>query len=157
MTNSKVDCKWQADSSDNNANFCYQCGAVTLMNDLINRCNVISMDKDANSVYNLDDNIYHNVQEAMTRIEAILHYAQNDNSILHKLDWYKFCDLLKTVAYAANCLKMTDDLAYTLANKSGKHEFSAPEMTPIRPEAILGKFRLSRSPNNLTRFPKRIP
>ena len=107
------------------------------MDDLMRKCGFISSNRNPDVIFTQEDSVYHNTMEAMMRIETILHYTQIDSAVIHRIDWYSFCDAVKIVAYAANCLKTSDDLAQTLANKSGIAEFASSDLIPIRPETIL--------------------
>ena len=54
--------------------------------------------------------MYFNVCESQKRVESILNFTLEDPTVMHVINWIRFCDLIRVVLLANNCLHMSEDL-----------------------------------------------
>ena len=77
-------------------------------------------------------------------MESILNFAVEDPTVMHIIDWARFCDLARVILLANKCLQLSGDL-YTGLTEEGAFNTSPlpqfnPEITPMRPEVFIKAF-----------------
>ena len=155
IVNSFLKCKWS--DIDDTGNFCFQCSAIKLLEDLEERCKIIMNDKPArdgkffigkrsgHNTHLLDFNnansMYVNVCEGQKRVESILNFTLEDPNVMHVINWARFCDLTRVVLLANNCLHLSEELFNKLtadgAFNLGPNIYFRPEIMPTNPEVFM--------------------
>ena len=124
--NSKISCLENVEWNEivSNENLCTICNAVTLMEDLVHRCNALTQDKAKNqkeapeAYKDINDDVYNNIIQGTKRIDIILDFAGTNDAVMHKINWNEFVDCVRTIAMATNCLVLTDELFDDLIRKT---------------------------------------
>ena len=85
--------------------------------------------------------MYFNVCEGQKRVESILNFTLEDPTVMHVINWTRFCDLARVVLLANNCLHLSEEI-YNKLTAEGAFNLAPniqfrPEIKPSRPDIFM--------------------